>query len=166
MIYDHATCPKLKSILFSRSPNSPVVDVSLAQCTTFSTSNAVHFNDAAARSDVRTTVLWQKVDQGRRPRRLRSTRRAGVALESRRALCWHRPPVLLPRGATRAKLCKCRQGRTPQNFDRVLAAACLYRDMLIHSMLLIEVEVEKSQGFKYSRRSTTAVLTRFKRCSC
>ena len=131
MIYDHATCPKLKSILFSRSPNSPVVDVSLAQCTTFSTSNAVHFNDAAARSDVRTTVLWQKVDQGRRPRRLRSTRRAGVALESRRALCWHRPPVLLPRGATRAKLCKCCQGQTPQNFDRVLAAACLYRDMLL-----------------------------------
>eukprot|EP01048_Picozoa_sp_COSAG05_P015045 COSAG05_NODE_1766_length_4119_cov_3.978856_5_plen_161_part_00 len=27
-------------------------------------------------------------------------------------------------------VCKCRQGRTPQNFDRVLAAACLYRDML------------------------------------
>ena len=34
-------------------------------------------------------------------------------------------------GATRAKLCKCCQGQTPQNFDRVLAAACLYRDMLI-----------------------------------
>ena len=32
--------------------------------------------------------------------------------------------------ATRAKLCKCCQGQTPQNFDRVLAAACLYRDML------------------------------------
>ena len=78
----------------------------------------------------RNHVLSQKVDQGRRPRRLRSTRRAGVVRESRRALCWHRPPVLYPRGATRAKLCKCCQGQTPQNFDRVLAAACLYRDML------------------------------------
>ena len=77
---------------------------------------------------VRTAVLSQKVDQGRRPRRLRSTRRAGVGRESRRALCWHRPPVLYPRGATRAKLCKCCQGQTPQNFDRVLAAACLYRE--------------------------------------
>ncbi len=67
---------------------------------------------------------------GRRPRLIRSTQRTGLVPESRRALCWHRPPVLLPRGATRAKLCKCRQGRTPQNFDRVLAAACLYRDML------------------------------------
>ena len=86
----------------------------------------VHAIDAA----VRTAVLSQKVDQGRRPRRLRSTRRAGVGRESRRALCWHRPPVLYPRGATRAKLCKCCQGQTPQNFDRVLAAACLYRDML------------------------------------
>ena len=28
MICDHAACPKLKSILISRSPNSPVVDVS------------------------------------------------------------------------------------------------------------------------------------------
>ena len=27
-------------------------------------------------------------------------------------------------------VCKCCQGQTPQNFDRVLAAACLYRDML------------------------------------
>ena len=79
----------------------------------------------------KSAVLSQKVDQGRRPRRLRSTRRAGVGRESRRALCWHRPPVLYPRGATRAKLCKCCQGQTPQNFDRVLAAACLYRDMLI-----------------------------------
>ena len=79
---------------------------------------------------VKSAVLSQKVDQGRRPRRLRSTRRAGVGRESRRALCWHRPPVLYPRGATRAKLCKCCQGQTPQNFDRVLAAACLYRDML------------------------------------
>ena len=63
---------------------------------------------------------------GRRPLRNRSTHRSGVVPESRRALCWHRPPVLLPRGATRAKLCKCCQGQTPQNFDRVLAAACLY----------------------------------------
>ena len=66
----------------------------------------------------------------RERRRIRSTRRLGVMPRSRRALCWHRPPVLLPRGATRAKLCKCCQGQTPQNFDRVLAAACLYRDML------------------------------------
>ena len=62
---------------------------------------------------------------GRRPRLIRATYRAGLVPESRRALCWHRPPVLLPRGATRAKLCKCRQGRTPQNFDRVLAETCL-----------------------------------------
>ena len=27
MIYDHTACPKLKSILISRSPNSPVVDL-------------------------------------------------------------------------------------------------------------------------------------------
>eukprot|EP01048_Picozoa_sp_COSAG05_P010547 COSAG05_NODE_935_length_6533_cov_123.704694_1_plen_160_part_00 len=27
-------------------------------------------------------------------------------------------------------VCKCCQGQTPQNFERVLAATCLYRDML------------------------------------
>ena len=89
----------------------------------------------------------QKVDQGRRPRRLRSTRRAGVGRESRRALCWHRPPVLYPRGATRAKLCKCCQGQTPQNFDRVLAAACLYRDMLI---VLMNFQVSEANAPKDS----------------
>ena len=91
-------------------------------------------------------LLSQKIGGVEDPRRIRSTRRLGLRPKSRRALCWHRPPVLLPRGATRAKLCKCRQGRTPQNFDRVLAAACLYRDMLIPLRIWAEYEAFRPRG--------------------
>ena len=43
-------------------------------------------------------LFSQKIGGAEDPRRIRSTRRLGVMPRSRRALCWHRPPVLLPRG--------------------------------------------------------------------
>ena len=103
---------------------------------------------------------------GRRPRLIRSTHRSGMVPESRRALCWHRPPVLLPRGDTRAKLCKCWQGQTPQNFDRVLAAACLFRDMLSCQTHLSESAMMAQHSDVGRRRRLQKPYHPLRACAC
>ena len=63
-------------------------------------------------------------------------------------------------------VCKCCQGQTPQNFDRVLAAACLFRDMLSCQTHLSESAMMAQHSDVGRRRRLQKPYHPLRACAC